>query len=298
LNISVDQPILAVVYIIRNYKPLFSKLQKSMADIENKCIEDGGEINEVHCEFCLFRTCYSLLWTFCYTQTNRILHDSKVNPPLSSRYSRPTLIHVALFICLVTILYNIAEGIISILFGSETSSVSLLFFGIDSFVEVISAVMVAWRFWADVGDKKVLSLERERKVTLGVGGLMFLLALGTVIASVIALTMRESPETTLPGIIISVASISLMVTLWLVKRWLARVLDSSAMKSDAKCSLSCLQLSVVLFVGSLVSKFVPVAWWIDSAAALLLTVLFVKEGVEMIRYARSEKFNGGCGCSH
>lgn len=183
------------------------------------------------------------------------------------------------------------------LFGSESSSVSLLFFGIGSFVEVISAILVAWRFSADIGGREILGLERERKTTLGVGVMMCLLSIGTVVASVMALAKRELPNSTLPGIIISSVVIGIMLSLWFVKRWLARVLDSSVMRSDAECSLACVYLSGVLLVGSLVFKVAASAWWVDAVTALLLALLFAKEGVEMIRYTFSEDFKGGCGCS-
>ena len=44
---------------------------------------------------------------------------------------------VALVLSIVTIVYNIVEGIISVIFGLNDQTLALLGFGIDSFVEVI-----------------------------------------------------------------------------------------------------------------------------------------------------------------
>jgi len=52
----------------------------------------------------------------------------------------------ALAISTLSVLYNAAEGGISIGFGTESSSRSLMFFGIQSAVEVISSLVVIWRF--------------------------------------------------------------------------------------------------------------------------------------------------------
>jgi hypothetical protein len=52
----------------------------------------------------------------------------------------------ALAISFLSVLYNGAEGGISIGFGAESSSRSLVFFGIQSGIEVASAFMVLWRF--------------------------------------------------------------------------------------------------------------------------------------------------------
>lgn len=66
----------------------------------------------------------------------------------------------AIAISVVSVLYNGAEGGISIGFGAESSSRSLVFFGIQSGIEVLSAFMVLWRF------KKVAKPGLERAVLL------------------------------------------------------------------------------------------------------------------------------------
>lgn len=85
-----------------------------------------------------------------------------------------------------------------------------------------------------------------------------------------------------------------MLVLYLVKRHLARALDSSALHGEALCALSCMQLSLVLFVGSLVFRVWKGGWWVDDATAIVIGVLFGWEGVKMMRWARNEGFDGGC----
>ena len=52
----------------------------------------------------------------------------------------------ALNLSYFTIIYNIAEGLISIFAGLVAGSVSLVGFGLDSAVESFSAVIMVWRF--------------------------------------------------------------------------------------------------------------------------------------------------------
>ena len=52
----------------------------------------------------------------------------------------------AIAISIISVVYNGAEGGLSIGFGSESASRSLIFFGIQSVIEVVSAAMVLWRF--------------------------------------------------------------------------------------------------------------------------------------------------------
>jgi divalent metal cation (Fe/Co/Zn/Cd) transporter len=68
--------------------------------------------------------------------------------------------------------------------------------------------------------------------------------------------------------------------------------------ADAACSRACIQLSMVLFAGSLLFLLLPALWWVDAAAALALAFLIGKEGLGMVRAANSECFTGGCGCGH
>ncbi|MRR34541.1 hypothetical protein EG829_07545, partial [bacterium] len=46
----------------------------------------------------------------------------------------------AALLALITIVYNIVEGVVSVWFGAADETLSLFGFGLDSFVEVISGV--------------------------------------------------------------------------------------------------------------------------------------------------------------
>jgi len=198
----------------------------------------------------------------------------------------------ALWLSALTIGYNLLEGLVSMAFGWAGDSVALFGFGADSFIEVASAFLVLWRLM-DHADPK-----RERKATFGIGGLFVLLALGIAGGALWQLYTRVHPPTTLPGLVIALLSLSFMAFLWQAKRATARALDSATLAADAACSLACLQLSGVLFAGSLAFMLAPTLWWVDAAAALGLAILIAKEGVGMVRAARSQDFTGGCGCGH
>lgn len=198
----------------------------------------------------------------------------------------------ALWLAGFTIAYNLLEGLVSMAFGWADDSVALFGFGADSFIEVASALLVLWKL-LDHGN-----LERERKATLGIGRLFLFLAAGIAGGAVLQLTARAHPPTTMPGLVISALSLAFMVFLWRAKLRAAQALDSATVAADAACSRACIQLSVVLFAGSLLFLLVPALWWVDAAAALGLAFLIGKEGLGMTRAAKSSCFTGGCGCGH
>jgi len=88
-----------------------------------------------------------------------------------------------------------------------------------------------------------------------------------------------------------------MIVIWLPKRYLARALNSSAMQAEAQCSLSCIQITIVLFVGALIFKVWRGGWWVDSATSIVLGLSFAWEGIKLLRWVRSPDFDGGC-CGH
>ncbi|WP_243302160.1 cation transporter [Geothrix oryzisoli] len=198
----------------------------------------------------------------------------------------------ALWLAGFTIAYNLLEGLVSMAFGWADDSIALFGFGADSFIEVASALLVLWKL-LDHGN-----LGRERKATLGIGRLFLGLALGIAGGAVLQLTARTHPPTTVPGLVISVLSLTFMVFLWRAKLRAAQALDSATVAADAACSRACIQLSVVLFAGSLLFVLAPALWWVDAVAALILAILIGKEGLGMVRAAKSERFTGGCGCGH
>jgi divalent metal cation (Fe/Co/Zn/Cd) transporter len=198
----------------------------------------------------------------------------------------------ALWLSALTIAYNLVEGVISMAFGWADDSIALFGFGADSFIEVASALLVLWKL-LDHGN-----LARERKATLGIGWLFLALATGMAGGALLQLVARHHPPTTVPGVVISALSLACMVFLWRAKRLAAQALDSATLEADAACSLACIQLSAVLFAGSLLFLLLPGLWWVDAAAALGLALLIGRDGLGMVRAARSAAFTGGCGCGH
>ena len=203
---------------------------------------------------------------------------------------------------MLTILYGIAEGVISLALGAESVSVSLLAFGADSWVEVVSACMVCWRFYSELSTLSSpltarIATAKERLATLVLGLLLCLLALAVIGGSTGALATYETPETGVVNILIGAISVAFMSVLYICKTRVALALPSSTVEADAQCALFCAQLSAVLLVGAVVFRAAPSVWWFDSATALVIALMIGKEGVETVRASRKKDFTGaGCGC--
>src|SRR5467141_2067482 len=176
-----------------------------------------------------------------------------------------------------TIIWNALEGLVAVVAGAVAGSISLVGFGIDSFIEVTSGSVLLWRMSVDA---EVHQRERNEKRALKVVGVCFL-ALAAYIAyeSVTDLWSGRPPEHSVPGIILACVSLVVMPLLSRAKRKVGRALGSSAMQADAKQTEFCTFLSAILLAGLLLNAAFGL-WWADPAAALIMVPLIAKEGVD------------------
>jgi len=180
----------------------------------------------------------------------------------------------------LTIAWNLFEGCVAVAAGLTAGSISLVGFGIDSFIEVTSAVAVLWRLSADADDQR---RERYERIALRiVGGCFVALAVYIGYEAIRSLLLRVAPEHSIPGIVLACLSLVIMPTLATGKRRVGAVLASGAMCADAKQSDFCFYLSAILLTGLLLNALFGV-WWADPAAALCMTPIIAREGIRNIQ---------------
>ncbi|MFZ5477164.1 MAG: cation transporter [Myxococcota bacterium] len=195
----------------------------------------------------------------------------------------------------LTIGWNVVEGLVSMAFGFAEESVALFGFGLDSWVEVASAAVVWWKLTRPSGCATTRK-SQERTATRWISALFLVLAGATTVGAIAQLTAGHHPASTLPSLVVSVVSLAMMGFLWRAKKAAAAALDSRTLEMDAACSLACIQLSAVLFTGSLLYLVLPDLWWADGLAALALSAFIGREGWEGWQAAKKADFAGGCGC--
>lgn len=192
----------------------------------------------------------------------------------------------ALWLGYFTILFNLLEGGASLFFGLQSESLTLFGFGIDSFIEVMSGLGIV-AMVLRVGRNPDTPRSRFERTALHVTGLSFyLLAAGLLVTAVYNLRAGHEPETTMPGLIISVISILTMWALIAAKRRVGRALDSAPILADANCTLVCIYMSLVLLAASLVYEITGIGF-IDSFGALGLIWFSLREGRESFEKAGS-----------
>ncbi|ANJ27363.1 cation transporter [Agromyces aureus] len=189
---------------------------------------------------------------------------------------RATLHRRVRFIVAFTITYNVIEAIVAIWAGTVASSAALIGFGLDSVVEVLSAVAVAWQFTRK-------DPERWEKATVRAIGIAFFALAGYVIIdALLTLTGAQDVDHSPLGIGIATLSLLVMPVLAWFEFRTGRELGSKSVLADAKQLLLCVYLSGTVLIGLLLNSLF--GWmWADSVAALVVAVLAIREGIEAWR---------------
>jgi cation diffusion facilitator family transporter len=188
-----------------------------------------------------------------------------------------------------TVAWNVVEGVVAIGAGLVTGSVSLIGFGADSFIEVISAVALLWRFRkAGPNASAEERGDAERRALYLVATTFFLLAAYISYEAVGALLSREGPENSPVGLVLSVVSLLVMPALAYGKGRTGREMGSEALQADAIETWVCSYLSLALLAGvGLHAAFGW--WWADPAGALAMLPVIVWQGWETLGEAREER---------
>jgi len=179
-----------------------------------------------------------------------------------------------------TIVWNSLEGLLAVAAGAVAGSISLVGFGMDSFIEVTSGAALLWRMSVDAD---VESRERNEKLSLRIVGVCFVALAGYIAyESVSDLIRKTSPEHSIPGIVLACVSLIVMPILSRAKKKVGNALGSAAMKADARQTDFCVYLSIILLAGLLLNTVLG-WWWADPIAALIMVPIIAKEGIDGIK---------------
>ena len=182
----------------------------------------------------------------------------------------------SLLLAYATAGYNLLEGIVAVAAGAAASSTALIGFGLDSFVEVSSALVVVWQFHARVP-------ERRERVALRLIAVSFFALAAWVGVDVIRTLLGDGePDPSPVGIGLAAVSVVVMPVLVWAKRQTGRELGSATVVADSMQTLLCTWLSAVLLIGLLLNA--TLGWSAaDGVAALVIAAVAVLEGIEAWR---------------
>jgi len=176
----------------------------------------------------------------------------------------------------ITIVWMIVEACVSLWAAWMARSPALLAFGGDSAIELLSAVVVYWRFhsrWHETS---------ERLAARITGGLLFALAVYVALIATLALLGHREVRTSFLGIVVLIVAALVMPVLARQKRQLSALTASAALRADAAESALCGYLSIIALAGLGANAFWGITW-ADPVAALCLIPLVAREGWQALK---------------
>lgn len=181
----------------------------------------------------------------------------------------------------ITLAWMVIECTVSLYGAVSAHSPALLAFGADSFVELLSAIVVLLAIvpW--------FPLKATRAARLA-GILLFALAGVIALVAILALVYGVAPETSCSGIVITIAVLVVMPVLAWAKRGTAQLTNNRALAADAVQSATCAYLAAITLAGLAINAIWHI-YWVDSAAALLALPILIVEGRRALR-------GESCGC--
>jgi len=173
----------------------------------------------------------------------------------------------------------LVEAVVAVGAGLAAGSLSLAAFGLDSVIQLLSALVLIWRLHAELRLGAGFPERTERLAGRIGGALLWVLAGGIVAGSAWRLWTRHGQEFSWPGLAVTVLAMPVMFALARGKRAVSARLGSGALRADAIESLTCGWLALVVVLGLLATRLTG-AWWVDAVAALAIVGFLVREGRE------------------
>jgi len=170
----------------------------------------------------------------------------------------------------ITLSWMLIECTVALFATWQARSVSLLAFGSDSLVEVVSAAVVLLQFTPRFRISQLRAAWFCGSLLYGLAGVVFVIALA-------GLLQRVEADTSVLGIAITGGALLLMPLLAQKKRALAEKTGNKALRADSVQSATCAYLAALTLTGLLL-RYAFGLHWIDQAAAFLAVPLLIVEG--------------------
>ena len=197
------------------------------------------------------------------------------------------LIGQARFAESLAVAWMLVELVVAIWAGTVARSVALTTFGIDSALELFTALVVLRQLILHTQratDEQLDARERQASRLVGLG--LYSLIAYIVASSVWSLASGSRPQSSTAGVVLALAALIVMPLLWRWRSVLAGRLDSPALRADAACSLVCIYLSATLLAGLLLNALLG-WWWADPLAGLAMIFWIRGEAAEALQAAKS-----------
>jgi divalent metal cation (Fe/Co/Zn/Cd) transporter len=200
---------------------------------------------------------------------------------------RPRLLERALWLSVVSIVFSGLVGVVAVVVGVSTGSLSLLGFGLDAAIDSVASIVLVWRFRVELREPH--RGERIEEVAEAIiGAVLLLIAAYLVVGALGALVSGAIPEATTARTVLLVVAVLGLPPLAVAKYRTAKQLESRALRADAVLTGVAALLAGIGLAALVLSELLGLTW-ADAVGALLVAAILAREGwiaLELVRTHR------------
>lgn len=188
---------------------------------------------------------------------------------MSVQSNRAAGVRLGVRVEVFTVVWMVVEAAVSIGAGVMARSALLTAFGLDSVVELVSGAILLWRLSVEARGEDTEHIARaEHRASWVIAVSLALLCLYVLGTAIYGLITQSRPDSSLVGIVISIAALLVMPGLGITKRRIAARIDSSALRGDAASSFTCGYMAGAVLLGVGLNALFH-WWWAEDIASLL-----------------------------
>ena len=195
---------------------------------------------------------------------------------------------MTMVVCLVSIAFTLILGLGAFAVSQISESSSAFAVAFDAVLAITSSGSVVWRFYYGINGEG--RTEREWKACTIIACCFILSGLLVVGRATISIMLDEEPRKLDELLVMSMVSCVGYFMLFLIKLFLAKKLDSSALVADSIDALSGAGMSVGVILSSVVLELNSKAWLFDPCTAIAIAVATLIYGCEIfVRVIRERR---------
>ena len=193
------------------------------------------------------------------------------------------LLRKGLHVEYVSLAWMMVECVVALYSGLAAWSLALVAFGGDSFIELLSSIVVIQHLKASLDGKANLAEPAENKRTEWATALLLVSLIPVIgLAALYSFLNSIRPESSLLGIGVAIAAVTIMPVLWFEKSRIGAASHCLPLKTDAAESATCFWMSIALLSGLLINYAFKVPW-VDYVATFVILAFVGKEALESLR---------------
>lgn len=196
----------------------------------------------------------------------------------------------ALLLSYAATAWTAVSGSVAVVVGVAAASTALVGTGADVVADMVSSIVLVWRFRAELHGHPTSGHAEERAERVAASALI-LVAAGILVTASLRLAADSGAESSAVSIVVAAVSAAVLPLFAIAKYRVAARVPSPALRVDGHITLVGAVMAVITLAGLAATS--SLGWtWADPTAALVVAALAAIIGVDTVRAPRADSGTG------